>query len=138
MKQALQEPALLEPPVIPVFMWYALSAGAIATFYAYYAPLAPNKVERVKIYVAPMAGLFTLWIFTVTMEGISTRILPPALAFTLPAFVLGCVGHRENMRAIWKRQAIEGQEGNAPPPAITLQFLLSLTVFGALGIWFLT
>ncbi|MER8045843.1 hypothetical protein [Streptomyces sp. NPDC094032] len=133
---AFQMLALPEPPSVPESAWYALSAVAIVMFYAFYISLAPNKTERIKIYIAPFAGLLALWVFTVAMEGVPSNILPPALAFMLPAFVLACVGHRKEMRATWKRQATEGQEGNAPSAAITLQLFLALAAFGALGIWF--
>ncbi|MFC5799781.1 hypothetical protein [Streptomyces formicae] len=137
MNQELHALALPAPPEVPSAIWYALSAAAIVAFYAFYIPIAPNRTERVKIYTAPAAGLLALWLFTATMDGVSTAILPPALAFMLPAFVLGSVGHRTQMRAIWKRQAAEGKEGNAPTAAMTLQLFLSLIAFGAVGLWFL-
>ncbi|MFB6894098.1 hypothetical protein ACFCX4_32845 [Kitasatospora sp. NPDC056327] len=115
--------------------WWWLAVLVTATFWAFLVPGMPTRTHRTSTALAPLLmALFGVGSYHAKhMEAATVLAM---YSFAVLSILAGTVGHRRELARRLTEANEKGEpEGEAAPPAMLAQLLVSFVLFGALTLW---
>lgn len=125
----------MQPPLLPVCVWWIASIAVTLLFIAFFVPLMPSRRFKIQVSFAPVMGM-AFCVASAIAEHWDAGVLHPLYCSTVLSVILMFVGRREEVRQGALVFETQGEQAEAKASAgFWVQMTLSVTAAGALGLW---
>lgn len=126
----------MQPPAVPLNVWWGVAVAATVIFLVFFIPLMPNRRYRIQISLAPVIGIVFVVVASL-VKHFGLEVLLPLYSSVILAFPLGFLGHRKELR---ERIQLMARDGERPENGLSMgtqfQLVVVIGIAVSFGAWF--